>query len=83
MRNAATSPDRGALVTTIINMGKSLGMDVVAEGVETEEQLGLLRRLECNYAQGHLFGDPVSGDDYLRLLVEQHHGSSYLAGLFT
>jgi diguanylate cyclase (GGDEF)-like protein/PAS domain S-box-containing protein len=83
VRNAATSPDRGALVTTIINMGKSLGMDVVAEGVETEEQLGLLRRLECNYAQGHLFGDPVSGDDYLRLLVEQHHGSSYLAGLFS
>jgi diguanylate cyclase (GGDEF)-like protein/PAS domain S-box-containing protein len=83
VRNAATSPDRGALVTTIVNMGKSLGMDVVAEGVETEEQLRLLRRLECNYAQGHLFGDPVSGEDYLRLLVEQHGGASYLAGLFT
>jgi diguanylate cyclase (GGDEF)-like protein/PAS domain S-box-containing protein len=79
---AAESPDRRALVSTIINMGGNLGMDVVAEGVETLEQLRFLQKEGCNYAQGHLFGDPVNSDEYLRILVEQERGESRHAGFF-
>jgi diguanylate cyclase (GGDEF)-like protein/PAS domain S-box-containing protein len=81
--SAAESPDRQALVSTIINMGGNLGMDVVAEGVETVEQLRFLQEQGCNYAQGHLFGDPVAADEYLRVLVEQERGESRHAGFFS
>jgi len=81
--SAADSPDRQALVSTIINMGGNLGMDVVAEGVETVDQLRFLQEQGCNYAQGHLFGEPVSADEYLRVLVEQERGESRHAGFFS
>jgi diguanylate cyclase (GGDEF)-like protein/PAS domain S-box-containing protein len=83
VRNATRSTDSAALITTIINMGQSMGMDVVAEGVETEEQLTFLRDQACAYGQGHLFGDPLSGDAYLKILVEQQRGETPLAVLFT
>jgi len=38
-------------------------MDVVAEGVESEEQVGLLRQLECENGQGYLFSDPLAADE--------------------
>ena len=52
------------------------------EGVETLEQLRFLQKEGCNYAQGHLFGDPVSSDEYLRILVEQERGESRHTGFF-
>ena len=55
----------------------------MAEGVETEEQLTFLRDQACAYGQGHLFGDPLSGDAYLKILVEQQRGETPLAVLFT
>jgi diguanylate cyclase (GGDEF)-like protein/PAS domain S-box-containing protein len=82
VQGAASEPDRGAIVTTIINMGQSLKMDVVAEGVETEEQLEFLRRHNCTYAQGHLFGEPVDADTYLAMLVDQQRGTRFLSTLF-
>jgi diguanylate cyclase (GGDEF)-like protein len=82
VQGAAREPDRGAIVTTIINMGQSLKMDVVAEGVETEEQLEFLRRHDCTYAQGHLFGEPVDADAYLAMLVDQQRGTRHLASYF-
>ncbi len=82
VQGAAREPDRGAIVTTIINMGQSLKMDVVAEGVETEEQLDFLRRHDCTYAQGHLFGEPVDADAYLAMLVDQQRGTRHLASYF-
>src|SRR5690606_19035314 len=63
-RNDAT------IVRTIIEMGRSLGMDVVAEGVETEGQLQFLREAGCNFAQGRLFGDP-SGAEILGALLSR------------
>jgi diguanylate cyclase (GGDEF)-like protein len=48
-----------ALVSTIINLGHSLKLNVVAEGVETEEQSRLLRVLNCNEMQGYLFSKPL------------------------
>ena len=50
-----------AIVRTIVALAQNLGMDVVAEGVETEDQLKLLRKLECENGQGFLFSTPLGG----------------------
>ncbi len=50
------------IVRTILTLAHSLGMTVVAEGVETAEQLRQLKDLGCEYAQGYLFSRPVDGD---------------------
>jgi EAL domain-containing protein (putative c-di-GMP-specific phosphodiesterase class I) len=63
-------------------MGRSLKMDVVAEGVETEEQLAFLQTLDCTYVQGLLFGDPMSSDSYLELLLAQLEGTDSHRALF-
>jgi len=52
-------PQGLALVSTIINLAHALNLKVVAEGVETEEQLRLLRLLNCDEMQGFLFSKPV------------------------
>jgi len=51
-------PDDTSIVTAIISLGHSLGLAVVAEGLETEQQLTVLRTLGCDYGQGYLFGAP-------------------------
>ncbi|TWI02826.1 response regulator receiver modulated diguanylate cyclase/phosphodiesterase [Luteimonas cucumeris] len=52
-----------AITCAIIAMGHQLGMKVVAHGVETETQLGFLRRNQCDIFQGHLFGHPMAADE--------------------
>jgi EAL domain-containing protein (putative c-di-GMP-specific phosphodiesterase class I) len=54
-----TAPEGLALVSTIINLARSLKLKVVAEGVETEEQSRQLRLLSCDEMQGYLFSKPV------------------------
>ena len=56
-------------------MGKSLKMDVVAEGVETQDQLHFLQQMDCTYVQGLLFGEPMSSENYLELLLSQEGGT--------
>src|SRR5690606_4950369 len=51
-----------AIVRAMIAMAQQLGMKVIANGVETEAQLGFLRRTDCDYFQGYLFGEPVDAD---------------------
>ncbi len=63
-------------------MGKSLKLDFVAKGVESAEQLNFLQSLECTYAQGLLFGDPMSSDNYLELLLAQAEGTGKHRTLF-
>ena len=82
VRDVATNSDDATIVGTIIHMGKSLQMDVVAEGVETEEQLNFLQTLECTYVQGLLFGAPMSSDNYLKLLLAQAEGTDTHRALF-
>jgi len=80
--NSVGTPDDAALVRTMIEMGRNLKLDVVAEGVETPEQLALLRELGCDYAQGMLLGKPMSGEALLALLAEQSRGTPVLAEHF-
>lgn len=82
VRNIATNPDDATIVDTIIQMGRNLNMDVVAEGVEDEDQLGFLQKLGCSYIQGLLFGDPMSADNYLELLLAQAEGTDTHRALF-
>jgi diguanylate cyclase (GGDEF)-like protein len=54
-----------AIVTTIVAIAGHLGLDVIAEGVESREQLAILRECGCTTYQGYLFGEPVPGDKLL------------------
>ncbi|MCM0754741.1 EAL domain-containing protein [Desulfovibrio aminophilus] len=63
--------DTRAIATSIISLGNSLGLSVVAEGVETPEQLEFLRQSGCGLAQGFLFHKPVGGEEALDLLHAQ------------
>jgi EAL domain-containing protein (putative c-di-GMP-specific phosphodiesterase class I) len=58
MNDLTSNPDDAAIVSAVIAMSRSLNIRVVAEGVETEEQLAFLRSRECNEIQGFLFGAP-------------------------
>ena len=49
-----------AVVQTILILAGHLGMNVIAEGVETSEQLNLLRTFQCEYGQGYFFSPPVN-----------------------
>jgi diguanylate cyclase (GGDEF)-like protein len=53
------------LVEVIIKMGQTLGIEVIAEGVETKEELALLASFHCDYAQGFYIGKPMSYDNFL------------------
>ena len=59
-----------------------MNMDVVAEGVEDEAQLIFLQKLGCTYVQGLLFGDPMSSENYLELLLAQVEGTDTHRALF-
>lgn len=63
--------DDDLLITAIIAMAKGLGLALVAEGVETQEQLNFLRELECDYIQGYIFSKPLSAIDFLGYLKEK------------
>ncbi|MEH2058253.1 MAG: EAL domain-containing protein [Nostoc sp.] len=57
------------LVPAMISIANSMGMSAIAEGVETEEQLAQLRSLNCNFAQGYLFSQPIEQQLVLKLLA--------------
>jgi EAL domain-containing protein (putative c-di-GMP-specific phosphodiesterase class I) len=59
------------IAQTIITMGKSLGLDVIAEGVETEAQREFLDRHDCSAYQGYLFSRPLPLAEFSRLLTTE------------
>jgi len=73
VRDAATNPDASAITRAIVAVGHQLGLRVIAEGIETREQLRLLRLMGCDAAQGYLFCAPVPLDelpDHLARIAE-------------
>lgn len=69
--DVTTNPDDAALVMAIVTLAHNLKLKVVAEGVETEEQLSFLHLLRCDEWQGYLYSKPISADDFGRLLIER------------
>jgi diguanylate cyclase (GGDEF)-like protein/PAS domain S-box-containing protein len=68
IRQITVAPDERAIVTAVIGMGKSLNLQIVAEGVETREELSFLQAHECDEAQGYYFSRPVLPQKFAKLL---------------
>jgi EAL domain-containing protein (putative c-di-GMP-specific phosphodiesterase class I) len=66
VRDLGRTPQSEAVATAIIALSRSLGLGVVAEGVETERQAQVLKGLGCNVMQGYLFSRPLPADDFER-----------------
>ncbi|MGB0867771.1 MAG: EAL domain-containing protein, partial [Granulosicoccaceae bacterium] len=62
------NPNDAAIVSAVIAMGHTLGLEVIAEGVESTEQLHFLRDLQCDQIQGYLISRPVNRDQADQLL---------------
>jgi EAL domain-containing protein (putative c-di-GMP-specific phosphodiesterase class I) len=70
VRDALIDSKDAAIIRTIIALGQSLGMDVIAEGVETEAQRHFLAALGCNHYQGYLFSKPLPLKEFEQLLLD-------------
>ena len=60
--HAETSDDHRVLIEATIRVAQTLGMNTVAEGIETESQAALMRRLHCDRGQGYLWAKPLEAD---------------------
>ena len=60
-----------SIVKAIIGLAHSLNLSVLAEGVETEEQLAFLREGHCQEVQGYLIGQPMPADEFVKFLAEK------------
>ena len=69
VRGIEGSRDMASIVSAVTTMAQQLGLRVVAEGIEKEEQLGLLRALGCEFGQGYLFSRPIDADAATALLT--------------
>jgi len=71
VRDLEVDSDDRAIASTIVSMGRNLRLTVLAEGVETAEQLALLRNMDCDMAQGYYFSRPLAAADITELLRMQ------------
>jgi EAL domain-containing protein (putative c-di-GMP-specific phosphodiesterase class I) len=70
VRDITTDLNDAAIVQTIIAMTEALGLNVIAEGVETREQQAFLEARGCHQFQGYHFGRPVPLDEFIKQLQE-------------
>lgn len=70
IRGLPSDPDDLAISVAVLDMAKTLKLKVMAEGVETKEQLHFLREHGCDEAQGHYFSRPVSAEDFAQLIAQ-------------
>jgi diguanylate cyclase (GGDEF)-like protein/PAS domain S-box-containing protein len=72
VNDMVTKPHDAAIVHTIIELGRSLGLTVISEGVETRAQCELLTHMGCQAFQGRLFGMPMTADELRKIAVAKH-----------
>lgn len=75
VQDVATNSDDAAIVSTIVAMAHSLQLDVIAEGVESDEQAHFLRSCSCDYLQGYRFSEPVTAEEISRMLAAGRHST--------
>jgi diguanylate cyclase (GGDEF)-like protein len=80
VNGATTDPDDAALVMAIVTLAHNLRLTVIAEGVETAEQLSFLRLLRCDEGQGYLFSKPVPADVFASSLRDPKRRLQLIAG---
>ncbi len=78
IRTMAETPRNAELAATIIRMGKGLNLKVIAEGVESKEQLAFLRAHQCDEAQGYYFSRPLPAEEFASLLLSRSFSPSIL-----
>ena len=71
VKELGAADDTTEIINTILQLARSLNMDVVAEGVETQEQLRFLEVLGCDEIQGYLYSKPVPADKFVSLFEPQ------------
>lgn len=64
-----------SIITTIIGMAQNLNLNVIAEGLETEQQLLFLRKHDCDQAQGFYFSKPCYADEFINTLEPLSHAN--------
>jgi diguanylate cyclase len=74
IRDVLTDPNDASIARTVVALGHNLGLAVIAEGVETQEQRAFLVESGCEFFQGYLFSKPLSADDF-NVFVAQHIAS--------
>jgi diguanylate cyclase len=72
IRNLDTDSLDQMIVRSIIDLGHNLGLEVVAEGVETEQQLDILSSMQCDIAQGYYFSKPLSSEEIAKYMAVSH-----------
>lgn len=75
IQGLTASPDADAIVTAILAMAHALKLKVIAEGVETEEQLAFLNKQGCDEVQGYLYSQPLPAEELQALIRNWPHGS--------
>ncbi len=68
VRDLIDNPAKASIMCAMISLAHSLNLSVLVEGVETEDQLTILRQQGCDEAQGYVFGHPMPGEEFVRLL---------------
>lgn len=63
VNDIVSDPDDVVIVRSIVDLAHNLGLRVVAEGVENEDQFAMLREMGCDCAQGYLFSRPIAADE--------------------
>lgn len=79
IRDVLVQPDCAAIVKSVVSLARDLRIGVVAEGVETSDQLEYLRQISCDEVQGYLISRPVAADAVLALLDSKRHRATFAA----